>query len=82
MEKVRNKLLVRVLMKVFTESQFCYCPLIWIFHSRFNHLQERSLGVVYQEITSSCEDLLKSYRSFTIHERNIQSPAIELLKVK
>ena len=38
----------RVLMKAFTESQFDYCLLIWMFHSRgannkINHLHERSL---------------------------------------
>ena len=35
----------RVLMKAFIESQFGYCPLIWMFHSRgvtnkINHLHE------------------------------------------
>ena len=38
----------RILMKTFAESQFGYCPLIWMFHSRtlnskINNLQERSL---------------------------------------
>ena len=38
----------RILMKTFAESQFGYCPLIWMFHSRtlnskINHLQEGSL---------------------------------------
>ena len=51
----------RVLMKGFTESQFGYCPLIWMFHSRgtnnkINHLHELSLRfsiktiLVYSEI--------------------------------
>ena len=36
----------RVLMKSFIESQFGYCPLIWLFHGRwvnnkYNHLHER-----------------------------------------
>ena len=36
----------RVLMKSFIESQFGYCPLIWMFHGRgvnnkYNHLHER-----------------------------------------
>lgn len=64
-ESKKQKLLVRVLMKALTESQFCYCSLILVFHSRgfshkINHLHERSLGVVYQGNISSCEDLLKS----------------------
>ena len=76
----------RVLMKVFTESQFSYWPLIWMFHSRgvnnkTNHLHERSMPIVYKDNIISFEDLLKRDRSFTIHQRNIQSLAIELFKV-
>ena len=48
----------RVLMKSFIESQFGYCPLIWMFHGRgvnrkINHLHERSLRIVYKESNSS-----------------------------
>ena len=44
----------RVLMKSFIESQFGYCPLIWMFHSRsvnkkITHLYERSLQIVYED---------------------------------
>ena len=40
-----------VLLKAFIESQFGYCPLIWVFHSRggknkINHLYEPSLRIV------------------------------------
>ena len=74
-------------MKAFIESQFGYCPLIWIFHSRgvnnkINHLHERSLQIVYKDNISSFEDLLKRDKSFTIHQRNMQSLATELYKVK
>ena len=77
----------RVLMKAFIEAQFSYCPLIWMFHNRgvnnkINHLHEPSLQIVYKDNISSFEDLLKKDRSFTIHQRNIQSLAIELFKVK
>ena len=76
-----------VLMKAFIESQFGYCLLIWMFHSRgvnnkVNHLHERSLRIVYKDNISSFEDLLKRDKLFTIHQRNIQSLAIELFKVK
>ena len=85
-ESKKQKLLERVLLKAFIESQFCYYLLIWVFHSRvFNHrishLHEQSLGVLYQDNISSYEDLLKSDRSFTIHERSIQSHAKRLFKV-
>ena len=77
----------RVLMIVFIESQFGYCSLIWLLHSRgvnnkINHLHERSLQIVYKDNISSFEDLLKKDRSFTIHQMNIQSLATELFKVK
>ena len=76
-----------ILLKTFTESQFGYCPLIWMFHSRtinnkVNHLHERSLRIVYKDNYSSYVDLLAKDKSFTIHQRNIQSLAIELFKVK
>ena len=77
----------RILLKTFIKSQFGYCPLIWMFHSRkvnnkINHLHERSLRIVYKDNYSSYVDLLAKDKSFTIHQRNIQSLAIELFKVK
>ena len=40
-------------MKTFIESQFNYCPLTWMFHSRklnnrINKLHERALKIVYK----------------------------------
>ena len=72
-------------MKTFVESQFGYCPLIWIFHSRevnskINHLQERSLRIVYNCYITSFEDLLKKNKNFNVHHQHIQSLAIELFK--
>ena len=74
-------------MKGLTESQFGYCLLIWMFHSRggnntVNHLYARSLRIFYKGNISSFEDLLKRDKSFTIHQRNIQSLAVELFKIK
>ena len=77
----------RILMKKFSESQFGYCPLIWMFHSRkvnskINHLHERFLRIVYNDYVTSFEDLLRRDNSFKIHHKNIQSLAIELVRVK
>ena len=77
----------RLLMKSFVEAQFGYCPLVCMFHGReinrkINHLHERSLHTVYRNYNSSFKDLLKKDNSVCIHHRNIQSFAIELIKVK
>ena len=78
---------LRILMKTFIESQFKYCPLLWMFHSkqindRINSLQERALRVVYKDDSLTFEELLKKDHSFTTHERNLQSLAILMYKVK
>ena len=74
-------------MKSFVESQFAYCPLIWMFYSRelnrkINKIQERSLRMVYTNDTSIYEELLKMDGSVTVHYRNIQTLAIEMYKSK
>ena len=43
------------LMKAFITSQFNYCPLIWMFHSRqlnnqINKIQKRTLRLVYKQV--------------------------------
>jgi len=77
----------RMLFKAFVESQFAYSPLVWMFHSRktnsrINYIHERALRLVYADNFSSFEELLKKDGSFKIHQKNIQSLAIELYKVK
>ena len=78
---------LQLLMKAFIESQFSYCPLVWIFHSRalnnrINRLHERALRLVYKDNTSSFEELLDKDGSFSIHDRALQKLAIELFKAK
>ena len=48
----------RLMMKTFIESQFNYCPMIWMFHSRTinnktNRLHERALRIVYSDFKVS-----------------------------
>ena len=74
-----------IVMKTFIESQFNYCPLIWMFHSRtinnkINRLHERALRIVYFDFKSSFEGLLIKDNSFPIQERNIQRLAVEISK--
>ena len=75
----------RMLFKAFIESQFIYCPLIWVLHSRtmnnkINRLHERSLRIVYSDQSSTFEELLERDKTFSIHHMNIQSLAIEIYK--
>ena len=78
---------LRVVMKAFIESQFQYCPLVWMFHSRtlnnrINRLHERALRLAYKDNISSFENLLEKDKSFSIHHRNLQKLATEMYKVK
>ena len=82
-----NKDKLRIIMKSFIESQFGYCPLIWMFHSRslnnrINILHEKALRLVYSDNKLSFQELLILDNSFTIHHRNLQRLATEMFKVK
>ena len=77
---------MRILFKAFFESQFKYCPLTWMFYSRstnnrINHLQERTLRLVYDDYEFTFDELLEKDESFIIHHYNIQTLCIELCKV-
>ena len=77
----------RMTMKAFIASEFGYCPLVWMFHSRklnsrVNKLHERALRIVYQDYASSFTELLEKDNAPTIHNRNIKLLATELVKVK
>ena len=68
-------------------SQFGYCPLVRMFHSRdlnnkINSLHERALTVTHGNRSSSFEDLLKKDNPVSIHHRNIQALVTEMFKVK
>ena len=76
-----------ILLKTFIESQFSYCPLIWMFCSgtmnkKINHIHERALRIVYRDYESSFDSLLNKDRSLTFHHRNIHQVAIEMFKIK
>ena len=76
----------RILMNAFFTSQFSYCPLVWMCHSRVNNnkinrLHERCLQIVYNDKQSSFNELLERDGSVSIHMRNIQILATEMYKL-
>ena len=74
----------RNIMKAFVESQFGYCPRIWMFHSRglkINRIHERALRTTYKDKSSAFQELLEKDNSISIHHINIQKHAIEICKV-
>ena len=77
----------RMTMKGLIASEFGYCPLAWMFHSRklnsrVNKLHERALRIVYQDYTCSFTEVLEKDNSTTIHSRKIQLLATKLFKLK
>ena len=81
----QNKL--RNLMKVFIISQFEYCPLICMFHSRWlnqkiNKIQERALRITYKDTESTFSELLQKDCAVTIHTKNLQIVMTEMYKTK
>ena len=77
----------KLIMKTFVESQFNYCPLVWMFHNRtlnhkINRMHERALRVVYQNEDLSFQELLNIDNTPTIHQKNLRKLATEMYKVK
>ena len=76
----------RTLFKAFVVSQFNYCPLVWMFHTkesnnRINNLHEKALRLIYQNRNLSFDELLKLDKSVSIHYRHLQYLLTEIYKV-
>ena len=87
LSKYLGKKKFRLLIRAFVNSQFNYCPLIWMFHNRtlnnkINKLHERDLRFVYKNDDLSFQELLDADLSETIHKKNLKRLAIEMFKVK
>ena len=77
----------KTFMKAFVTSQFEYCHLVWMFHSRglnnrINALYERGLRIRYGDRLSSFQDLLKKDSLVSIHYKNIQGLKTGMFKLK
>ena len=70
-------------MKTLVESQFNYCPLIWMFHPRrlnnkINNVHKKALRIVYSDYKSTFQELQDKDAFFSVHHRNIQTLAIKI----
>ena len=75
----------RKTMKSFVTSQFWYCPLIWMFHSRrlnnkINSFYERAPRITYQDHTTGFQELLNKGNSVSIHHKNLQVLATKMFE--
>ena len=62
----------KLIMNAFIKSQFSYSPLTWMFHSRksnnrINRIHESALKTVYNDYTTTFENLLLIDNSVSIH---------------
>ena len=75
----------KLLKNAFFTSQFSYCPLIWMCHSRGNNrktnmLYERCLRITYNDKQASFTESLNKGNSVSMHIKNIQRLAIEMFR--
>ena len=75
----------RLLLNAFFTSQFNYCPLTWMFHSRklnnkIYRLHKRCLRLIYTDRIPSYDELLDKGNSVPINQKNLQKLAIEMFK--
>ena len=75
----------RILANVFTESQFNYAPLIWMFAgktliNKICKIHHRTLRVVYNEYNKSYGELHQLNNNVSIHQRHLQYMALEVFK--
>ena len=66
----------KVVMNAFFTTQFSYCPLVWMCHSRTNNskinmLHERCLRIIYNDKQSSFTELLNKDSTVSIHIKYI-----------
>ena len=76
----------KFLINAFFNSQFSYCLLVWMCHSRalnnkINRPHERCLRLIYNDKQLTFKELLKKDDSVSMHIRNLQTLAIEMYKV-
>ena len=78
-----NKLAI---FHTFILSNFIFCPLAWHFCTEGNtkkmeNIQDRALRFVYDDFTSSYEELLNKINLPTLYIRRMRTVAIETFKI-
>ena len=74
-------------MNAFFKSQFSYCSLVWMCHSRvksgkINSLRESGLQMIYSEKQSLFERLSQEDGTVSVHNTNLQILAVEMYKIR
>ena len=74
-----------LLLNSVVKSQFSYCPLIWMFTSRYlnnalNSIHERASRLIYNDYKLLFDRILEDNRQKSIHQKNIESLAIGIYK--
>ena len=77
----------KLLLNTFFNAQLNYCPLIWMLHSRCNnnkikYFQARCLRLIYNDKSSSYDELPQKDKSVPIYHKSIKELAIEMFKIK
>ena len=77
----------KLLLNAFFNAQFNYCLLIWMLHSRCNnnkikYFHGRCLRLIYNDKSSSYEELSQKDGSIPIHHKSIKELSIEMFKIK
>ena len=67
----------------FIVSQFNYCPLIWMFcgkvaNNELNRTHKRALRILFNDYTSTFNELLHRGNECTIHQKNLQKLMLEV----
>ena len=74
-----------LLLNSVVKSQFSYCPLICMFTSRYlnnalNSIHGRALRLIYNDYELTFDRILEDNNQKSIHQKNIESLAIEIYK--
>ena len=76
----------KVIFNAYIQSLFAYGSLVWMFcnrseNNRINRLHKRVLRIIYDDTTSTFQELLDRDGSVSFHVRSIRKVAIEIFEV-